>query len=548
MTRAKVSLCGLASALQKKITHFVTGKKLYSYQTPAHSMAIQQEIQNFHRAPLISVVISVYNASPKWIKLAISSVQKQWYTNWQICIVSDSSSTPATKDYLNTLQQEITKDRIKIHFSETNESISTNINKALAMADGKYIAQLGHDDMLAVDALYEVVKVLNHSNTDFIYSDEDRVDIRGYFSEPHFKPDYSYFRLCSQNYIQHLSVIKKLLIDEVGGFKENIDKTYNHDLYLRIAEKKDNFYHIPKVLYHFRKKTNSNPARYQIVYDIIGNPLVSIIIPFKDKPELLNACISSILMKTNYQNFEIIAINNRSCHPETFELIKLLQVKDSRIRIHNYDGPFNYSRINNYGVSELSSGEYIVLLNNDIEIISPNWIETMLGFAQQPAIGCVGAKLYYPNDTVQHGGVLVGVGHVAAHAHRFFPKESTGYHGRLAVDQELSAVTGAMLMVKTEKYRLLKGLNEKDLAIAYNDVDFCLRLIEHGFTNIFTPHAEAYHHESLSREADESPSQKKRYDKEVKYMWQRHSDILHNGDPFYNPNLTITREDFSLKA
>jgi GT2 family glycosyltransferase len=558
----------------------VPGVSQYFYDEPELTKEIESEMKAFEKQPLISIIIPVYNVDALWLKLAIESLQKQWYTNWELCIADDKSTKEETVEYLNSLDDE----KIKIVFLEKNLNISGASNEALALTTGDYIALMDNDDELTPDALYEVVKTINEKDAEFIYSDEDKLEMDGSFSEPHFKPDYAPDMFLSQNYISHLGVIKKSLIDEVGGFTQGLEGSQDYDLYLRVLEHTDKVQHISKVLYHWRKVPGSTaaefsdksyaqdagkmalqnamkrrgvdstvengkyPGTYRVRYEIQNEPLVSIVIPFKDKPELLDMCINSVLEKSTYENYEIIGISNNSQESETFEMMKLLQKKDSRILFYEYNVPFNYSDINNYAVNNYAKGEHIVLLNNDIEIISPEWIEAMLEFSQRKSIGAVGAKLYYPNDTIQHAGIIIGIGGVAGHSHKYFDKEATGYFSRLNIVNNFSAVTAACLMVKKDIYNEVGGLDEENLKIAFNDVDFCLRVQEHGYRNIYIPYCEAYHHESISRGAEDNPEKVERFNKEVEYMKNRHKEILESGDPYYNVNLTLDYENFKIKG
>jgi hypothetical protein len=387
----------------------------------------------------------------------------------------------------------------------------------------------------------------------------------------------------SQNYISHFSIIKRELIDKTDGFKFGLEGSQDYDLYLKILEHTKKIYHIPKVLYHWRKITGSTAVKfseksyaqesgkkaienaikrrdidakvsnekysgtYRVKYKIVGNPLISIILPFKDKPELLTMCIEAILNKSTYKNFEIIGISNDSIETETFYEMKRLKSLDNRIKFYEYNIAFNYSKINNYAVDNYANGKHIILLNNDIEIISSDWIESMLEHSQRDDVGCVGAKLYYPNNTIQHAGIIVGLGGVAGHSHKYYDKNYSGYFNRLNIIQNVSAVTGACLMVKKSIYREIDGLNEKNLSIAFNDVDFCLRVQEKGYRNIFTPYCEAYHYESISRGFEDNPKKIARFNSEIEYIKKRHKKILQNGDPYYNRNLTLDREDFTLR-
>ena len=552
-------------------------KKGYFYIEPTLTNEIENEIENFSKKPLISIIMPVYNVDKKWLDLAINSIKAQWYKEWEICIVDDCSTKKETKEYL----ENINNPKIKIKFLEKNLNISGASNRALELSSGEYIALMDNDDEITVDALYEVVKAINLKNADFIYSDEDKLEIDGRFSEPHFKPDFAKDMFLSQNYLSHLGVIKKELIEKVNGWTIGLEGAQDYDLYLKVLEHTENIYHISKVLYHWRKIEGSTalefseksyaqknglkslesaierrglkakvinskyPGTYKVEYEIKNNPLVSIIIPFKDKPELLDMCINSILKKSTYKNYEIIGISNNSEEKEIFELMKKLET-DKKVSFYEYNVPFNYSKINNYAVKNYANGEHIILLNNDIEIISPNWIEEMLMFSQQKDIGAVGAKLYYPNNTIQHAGVIIGIGGVAGHSHKYFKKEDNGYFSRLNITQNLLAVTGACLMIKKTLYNKLNGLNEKDLKIAFNDVDFCLRLQEQGYQNIYTPYAEAYHYESISRGAENDTKKIERFNSEVDYMLKRHKKILEEGDPFYNKNLTLEHENFEI--
>ena len=551
----------------------------YTFIEPELTNEIKKEIVEFPKKPLISLIMPVYNVDPKWLDLAIKSIENQWYENWELCIADDKSTKLETIKYLKSIKNP----KIKIKFLEKNLNISGASNEALTLASGEYISLMDNDDEITSDALYEVVKVINNTDAEFIYSDEDKLEMDGSFSEPHFKPDFAPDMFLSQNYISHLSVIKKELIYNVNGFTLGLEGAQDYDLYLKVFEYTNKIFHIQKVLYHWRKIPGSTAAEfsdksyaqdagiqalenamnrrkinskvengkyhgtYRVKYNILINSLISIIIPFKDKPELLTMCIESILNKSTYKNFEIIGISNNSNEQATFNEMQRLEKLDNRIRFYEYNVPFNYSDINNYAVNNYAKGEHIILLNNDIEIITPEWIENMLEHSQRDEVGCVGAKLYYPNDTIQHAGVIIGIGGIAGHSHKYFERRMAGYFSRLELIQNLSAVTAACLMVKTKIFKELNGLNEKNLKIAFNDVDFCLRVKENGYRNIFNPYCEAYHHESISRGHEDSLEKVERFNSEVDYMKERHNDILLKGDPYYNVNLTLYREDFGLR-
>jgi GT2 family glycosyltransferase len=496
-----------------------------------------------------------------------------------LCIADDKSSNEDTIEYLNNLDDP----KIKVKFLEKNLNISGASNAALEIAAGDYIALMDNDDEITPDALYEMVKVINGKDAEFIYSDEDFIDTEGVCSNPHFKPDFSPDLLLSHNYITHLSCFSRILLDKVGRFNSDFDGSQDYDLFLRLTEKTDKIHHIQKVLYHWRTIEGSTSADseakpealergkkvleatmkrrgvdadieyanmhhyFRVKYKIKKNPLVSIIIPFKDKPELLDMCINSILEKSTYSNYEIIGISNNSEETSTFEMMVALEKKDPRVSFYEYNVEFNYADINNRAVELYAKGEHVLLLNNDIEVITPEWIEAMLEHSQREEIGCVGAKLYYPDDTVQHAGIIIGLGGYAGHSHKMYPRDNPGYFNRLSVVQNVSAVTAACLMIKKEIYLEVGGMDAVEFKVAYNDVDFCLRVREKGYLNIFTPFVEMYHHESVSRGYETTPEKIARFRTEQDALSKRHKEILANGDPCYNPNLSHDKEDFSIK-
>ena len=552
----------------------------YKYIDVFDIYSINIEINNFKNKPLISIVMPVYNAPKSYLEKAIDSIEKQFYLNWELCICDDGSTNKETIEYLKSLNHK----KIKVIFLEKNSGISVATNKAIELSIGEYIAFMDNDDEITPDALHEVVKVINSSDADFIYSDEDFISLEGKYVNPHFKSDFNPELLLCHNYITHFVVVKKTLGDSVGWLRSQYDGAQDYDFVLRATEVSKQVVHIPKVLYHWRMSETSTsfdssvkpkalengrsvvkdtldrrdikadvvhgnlPFFYKVNYELIREPLVSIIIPFKDKPEFLKMCIESILNKSTYKNFEIIGISNNSCEHETFEEMSRLKAIDKRVNFYEYNVLFNYSQINNFAVTNYAKGEHVILLNNDIEIISENWIEEMLMYSQKQDVGCVGAKLYYPDGKIQHAGVIMGLGGYAAHSHRFHDKDSKGYFNRLFTVQNLSAVTGACLMIKKKLYLELNGLDEIDFVVAYNDVDFCLRVLKAGYKNIFIPYAEAYHYESISRGDDTKDKEKnKRFDKEKQNLLRRHGDFIKNGDPYYNPNLTLDSEDFSIK-
>lgn len=543
-----------------------------------------EDMRSLPLQPCISILLPVYNAPEKYLRKALYSVVCQSYPKWELCIADDASTDTHIRPLLEKFA-ELDK-RIKVAFRRENGHISAASNSALELATGEYVALLDHDDELAPDALFWVVEALNRNpSARLLYSDEDKIDEGGRRSDPHFKSGWNPDMLFSQNYISHLGVYQRELISMVGGFRLGVEGSQDHDLILRCLPYlgPEEIIHIPKVLYHWRindgstaksaeqKKYTSEagikalrdyfqsqgvedvtvsnglvPNTYRVQYAIPEiRPLVSLLIPTRDCVDLLEACVRSIVDKTTYQNFEILIIDNGSVQPETVRFFETITAEDSRVKVIPFDHPFNFSAINNYGVKQ-AKGEVVGLINNDIEVISSEWLEEMLSQALRPEIGCVGAKLYYEDDTIQHAGVIVGVGGVAGHSHKYYPRINSGYFARLKIVQNLSAVTAACLLVRKEIYVEVGGLEEESLQVAFNDVDFCLKVREAGYRNLWTPYAELYHYESKSRGFDDTPEKEKRFAREVGYIKSKWGELLGN-DPYYSPNLTLTREDFSLK-
>lgn len=556
-------------------------ERLWVRQLPKNSVVNQykEKLLQEDDTPKISIILPVFNIEGKWLNKAIQSVLEQLYQNWELCIVDDASENSNT---LNTLRHFATIDqRIKVQYQKQNRGISETSNRALSMATGQYVTFLDHDDYLSPNALLEVYQVISTEEADFIYSDEAIVNPLNKMINVFFKPDYSPDLLLSMNYINHLMVIRKELIDQCGGFRNGIEGAQDYDLVLKITENANKKYHIHKILYFWRlstgtfsatdanKKEIHNAGRYAIesalkrkgvkadvhsakrTYNyyvkrkITQKPKVSIIIPFKDKYELLEKCLESVLFNTNYNNYEIIGINNESNRSETIDGMSCFEKMDKRITFYPYQGTFNYSKINNFGVSK-ASGEHIVLMNSDIEVINNEWLEALLEQSQRKQVGAVGAKLYYPDDTIQHAGVIIGISGIAGHSYRHEGREADGVMNRLTVIQNVSAVTGALMMVKKRLFIDIGGLDEINLQVALNDVDFCLKLCEKGYYNVFTPYCEAYHHESITRGYDTTLAQKQKFDQESKYFSQKWAKYL-KADPYYNKNLTLEREDFKLK-
>ncbi len=538
-------------------------------------------IDNFQYKPLISVVMPTYNSNPHWLKEAIESVRKQIYSNWELCIADDASTDKVTR---STLQHYEKKDkRIRVVYRSQNGHISAASNSALEIARGEWVALLDHDDLLNEHALFWVIDALQkNSDAKLIYSDEDKVDANGKRFAPYFKCDWNKELFYSQNLISHLGIYRTDLLKKIDGFREGFEGSQDYDLALRCIEyiSEEQIHHIPRVLYHWRVHAASTSlsadtkpyamlageralndhfdrqkiaaiaelivfgyrARYSLPEQL---PLVTLIIPTKNGLQLIRQCINSILKKTSYSNYEILIVDNGSDDAPTLQYLHELN-SEERIRIVKDDRPFNFSALNNNAV-EIVQGKFIGLLNNDLEVISPEWLSEMIAIALQPEVGAVGAKLWFPDDTIQHAGIILGLGtdRVAGHAHYHWPKHQHGYFGRVNLTSAFSAVSAACLIVRKSIYKEVGGLNEQDLQVAFNDVDFCLRLKEAGYHNVWTPYAELYHHESATRGHENTPGKKARFAQEIHYMKQRWGDLLLH-DPAYSPNLTLDREDFSL--
>lgn len=541
--------------------------------------AIGRRISEFVAAPLISVVMPVYNPRLEWLAEAIESVRGQLYPNWELCIADDQSPDPAIRALLE--RYAAVDSRIKVVFRETNGHISAASNSALGLATGKWVALLDHDDLLPEHALYCVADTIERNpSIRLIYSDEDKIDERGKRRDPYFKCQWNPDLFHSQNMFSHLGVYEKALLDEVGGFRIGYEGSQDYDLALRCIERVDAkaICHIPRVLYHWRIHTTSTSSGveakpyaamvgeksinehfgrlnvaahaeyigygYRVRHALPAQlPLITLIIPTRNAVHLMRQCIDSILVRTTYENYEILIVDNGSDDAEALQYFESL-VEDPRIRVLRDDRPFNYSALNNAAVAS-ANGEFVCLLNNDVEVISPDWLSDMAGLAMQAGVGAVGAKLLYPNDTVQHAGLVLGILGVAGNAHKHVPRTTRGYFGRAALVSGFSAVTAACLLVRRSIYQEVGGLDEKNLAVAYNDVDFCLRVREAGYRNVWTPFAELYHHESATRGPETDTANQQRFHRETAHMTQRWGKMLLD-DPCYSPNLTLDREDFSL--
>lgn len=552
----------------------------YDMQTESSRAALLSNINSLGRRPLISVVVPTYNSNLKWLNDAIDSVRNQIYPYWELCIADDASSNPEIRKSLERYEQEDA--RIKVVIREQNGHISAASNSALELASGEWISFLDHDDLLSPHALALIAETINRYPTArLIYSDEDKIDDIGNRCSPYFKCDFNIDLLRSQNMICHLATYEKNLLNKLGGFRLGFEGSQDYDLALRAVELLDSkqVVHIPHVLYHWRIHPDSTSMKseaksytqdagvnalrehlarlgipatveltpfkhYRIRYAIpLPQPKVTLIIPTRNGYHLIRQCIESILEKTTYENYDILIVDNGSDDPEALAYFSSFK-SSSKVRVIREESPFNYSFLNNIAVSQ-ASGDYIGLLNNDIEVITRDWLEEMLGFAVQPGRGAIGARLWYPDETLQHGGIVLGLGGVAGHEHKRLARGGLGYFGRAALAHGVSGVTAACLVIKKSIYTEIGGLNETDLQVAFNDVDFCLKVREAGYQNVWTPFAELYHHESATRGVEDTPEKKARFAKEVAYMVRTWEKFLRN-DPAYSPNLTLQHEDFSL--
>lgn len=568
----------------KNLSFLYSQKRYYrlfiAKHEPATKELLLQSKVKFPFAPKISIICPIWNTPENFLTEMIESVANQTYYNWELCLSDGNSENENIRKILNNYKNN--DKRIKVKFLDKNLGISGNSNEALSLATGDYIGLLDHDDTLAHFALFEAVKAINENpDADFIYSDEDKLseDGKRRFS-PHFKPDFSPDTLRSYNYICHLSIFKKELLNNAGFFKDGYEGSQDYDLILRASEEAKNIIHIPKILYHWRISKNStalwmdnktyafdsakkalkdhlnriglngkaddglSKGSYKITYNINKGLLVSVIIPNKDHEEDLKRCIYSIMEKSTYKNFEIIVVENNSESESISKFYDSLTSKYCNIKIIKWNKPFNYSSVNNYAV-EFAKGDILLFLNNDTEVINNGWMERMLEHVQRKDVGAAGAKLYYPNNTVQHGGVIIGILDVAGHSHKGFSRNSCGYINRLCVVQNLSAVTGACLMVRKEVFKEAGGFDE-NFILAYGDVDLCLKIRAKGYLIIWTPFSELYHYESITRGYEDTPEKRERINGEIKLFYNKWHDIFKKGDPYYNINLTKNKEDFSI--
>src|SRR5215210_5784740 len=544
----------------------------YNHLRASDLRRLRDETATFGYRPLVSLLMPVSN--PGWLERALDRVVGQIYPNWELCVCCDGSTGERTERILSNYER--LDGRIKVSHPERNTGTAALLNASLSLAAGEFVGVLGDGDELAPDALFEMVKVLQeHTESDLIYSDEDEIDEEGNRARPHFKPEWAPDLLLSFDYVARLTVCRRSLLEEVGGFREGFDGYRDYDLVLRATERTDKIRHVPKVLYHRRASTGSStsadgngirtedsahralsealerrgiegsvedgllPDSFRVRPKIKGEPKVSLIIPTRDNVALLKNCLESIERLTTYGNYEIIIMDNDSVDPATIEYLA-----STPHRVIPFREPFNYSRINNAGVSR-AEGEYVLLLNDDTEVISGGWLEAMLEHAQRPEVGAVGAKLIYPDGRIQHAGVLTGVGGswglgVATHSHQFYPSTSPGYQGTVAKIANYSAVTAACMMLRKSMFDEIGGLDEENLRVSFNDVDLCLRIRERGYSIVYTPYAELLHHESVSRGYKGDPA-------ETLYMRARWGKVL-DEDPYYNPNFSRGSGDFNLRA
>lgn len=592
----RIKNCGnlkgiIAKIKYKKIERQAMGS-YGSSSFPTPEEAKRQREEKFTRMPKISILVPLYNTPENFLREMIESVTSQTYENWELCLADGSDKehdlvAETIAEYKKKDEASGKSGRILYQKLKKNEGISGNTNQCLAMATGEYIGLFDHDDILHPSVLYEYVKVINEQQADYIYCDETTFksgDINKMLTM-HFKPDYAIDNLRANNYICHFSVFDRELLEGMELFRSAYDGSQDHDMILRLTSRAKHVVHVPKLLYYWRSHKASVAADinaksyaieaargavadhlqtcgfrnfeiagtkafetiFRIKYEVLGNPKISIVIPNKDHVEDLSRCVDSVRKQSTYDNYEIIIVENNSVTEEIENYYRTLEGQEN-IRIVRYEGEFNYSRINNFGAS-FAAGEYLVLLNNDTQVISINWLEELLMYAQRDDVGAVGAKLYYADKTIQHAGIVIGLGahRTAGHTHYRVAQTNLGYMGRLCYAQNVTAVTGACLMVKRALYEELGGLDES-FAVALNDVDFCLRLREKGLLNVWNPYCELYHFESISRGMDDAGEKAKRYDEESARFREKWQEQLEKGDPYYNPNFSLDRSDYALKV
>ena len=551
----------------------------YEKNKPSEEELARQRKKKWKEPVTISVLVPAYRTPEVFLRQMIESVLNQTYPHLELCIADGSGENISVEKVVKEYQAK--DQRVRYQRLEKNEGIAGNTNAAIRMATGDYLALFDHDDLLAPNALFEVASTIEKDKADVVYTDEDKVtsDLKEHF-QPHFKPDFNPDLLCSNNYICHLFVVKRSLALKLGGQDPAYDGAQDYDFIFRCTEEAEKIVHIAKILYHWRvhqASTADNPTSkmyafdagkraieahlqrigakaevshtkdlgfYRVKYQVQGNPKVSIVIPNKDEKETLKKCLESIWQKTTYSNYEIILVENNSTTREIRDYYQELDGKNG-VRVVYWDKEFNYSAINNFGIS-YAKGEYILCLNNDITVISPEWMEELLANCQRSEVGIVGARLYYPDNTIQHAGIVLGMGGCAGSLFVGLARSRGGYLHKAALQQDLSAVTAACFMVKKEAFEKVGGFEEK-LAVAFNDVDFCLKVRHAGYLVVYDPYAELYHHESKTRGYENTEAKKRRFQEEIEYMrchWM--PDILR--DPYYNENLSLKASDYSLRS
>lgn len=591
--RERLKNCGNLRGVMAKLKYKqIERKAMERYGTasfPDEETRKRQREAVFAKRVKISILVPLFNTPENFLREMLDSVLNQTYENWELCLADGSDD--AHKSVGEICQEYAKADgrgRIIYRKLARNEGISGNTNECLKMATGEYVGLFDHDDILHPSALYEYVKAVNEQDADYIYCDETTFksgDINKMLTM-HFKPDYAVDNLRANNYICHFSVFDRKLLDGTELFRTRFDGSQDHDMILRLTDRAKNVVHVPKLLYYWRSHEGSvasgidakpyvvEAARgavadhlrrhgfthfqitstrafetiFKIRYQIVGNPKISIVIANRDHTEDLKRCITSIMEKSTYENYEIIVVENGSRTQEIFDYYETLKAfSNVQVAVYESKGSFNYSAVNNFGAAK-AQGDYILLLNNDTQVITVNWMEELLMYAQRKDVGAVGGKLYYGNKTIQHAGVVLGLGahRTAGHSHYGQHRENLGYMGRLCYAQNVSAVTGACLLVKKSLFEKAAGLDES-FAISLNDVDFCLKLRGMGLVNVFTPFAELYHFESVSRGLDTEGEKARRYNEESARFREKWKEVLEKGDPYYNPNFSLDRSDFALK-
>lgn len=551
----------------------------YEAYVPDEETLNRQRKRKFLNAPLISVVVPAYHTPPLFLRQMLDSLIAQTYGGWELCIANGS---PDDKEMEAVLEEYEKRDsRIRHENLKENLGIAENTNAAFRMAKGEFIGLLDHDDLLAPNALYEIALALEKNpEADVVYTDEDKVttDLKEYF-QPHLKPDFNLDLLRSNNYICHFFTVRREIVEQVGGFRKEFDGAQDYDFIFRCTEEARKILHIPEILYHWRthkESTADNPASkmyafeagkraieahlkrtgtdgevshtpdlgfYRVKYPVKGEPLISIIIPNKDEKESLEACLKSIWEKTTYKNYEIIVVENNSTSDEIFRYYK--EISKKGVRLLRWKKEFNYSAINNFGAAH-AKGEFLLFLNNDVTVITPDWLTELAGLCQRKEVGAAGVKLLYPDNTIQHAGCVIGIGGIAGHMFVDMPANRTGYLHKASLLQDMSAVTAACMIVKKQVFDQVGGFTEK-LAVAFNDVDLCLKINKAGSLVVYDPYVQLYHMESKTRGAEDSKEKVRRFQTEIEYMRCHWIDILKNGDPYYNKNLSLTKWNYSLK-